>query len=105
MTLSFSSFSIKDILTGRDTRGMAGDLTTEELCAPHTRAAQNLCTSYGGARGRDLSHQDADESHIHPERCSADLSLSVVNLRPHSYSEGITGEETVRREGEQQIWQ
>lgn len=95
MTFNFSSFSIKDILTGRDTRGIAGDSSTERLCTTHNRASQNPCTRDSGSRACDLSHQDADENYIHLERRSADLSLSVVNLPPDSCSEEITGKETV----------
>lgn len=94
MTLSFSSFSIRDILTGRDARGEPG--TTRELCAPK----RNMCTGHGAARVPDPSHRDSDEDRVHPERLPADLSESGGNLRSDAYSEESTGEETELREGE-----
>lgn len=87
MTLSFSSFSIKDILVGRDARGKPGTRSTEEL---------NICT--GQTRVHDLSHRDVDEDNINQERLPADLSVSVGNLRS---DEEAAGEETELREGEQ----
>ncbi|XP_074501919.1 NK3 homeobox 3 [Sebastes fasciatus] len=96
MTLSFSSFSIKDILTGRDARGKPG---TEESCAPK----RNICTPkrniYTGQRDSYLSHRDADETRIHPETLPTDLSLSAGNLRADAFNEESTGEETELREG------
>lgn len=80
MTLSFSSFSIKDILTRRD--GKTGFRSLEELCT--------------GDRGDDLTHQDAEEDRIHPHRLSPELRLSVGNLR----SESCREEETDHGEGE-----
>lgn len=79
MTLRFSSFSIKDILTGRDARRMPTVRGTEELCAPkrHILAEQG-CTRV-----------PAEENCIQSERLPAGLSLSVGNL-----SEESTGEET-----------
>uniref|UniRef100_A0A8C2ZHD0 Homeobox protein Nkx-3.2 n=1 Tax=Cyclopterus lumpus TaxID=8103 RepID=A0A8C2ZHD0_CYCLU len=51
MTLSFSSFSIKDILTGRDAREMLGTRFTAE---------RNICT--GHATRVNLSPEDADDT-------------------------------------------
>lgn len=42
MTLSFTSFSIKDILAGRDVRGPAGEISTGGR-RPSQPAAGNLC--------------------------------------------------------------
>ncbi|XP_044071120.1 NK3 homeobox 3 [Siniperca chuatsi] len=95
MTLSFSSFFIKDILTGRDAWGKPGTRSTEELRVPK----RNTCTGHGGTRVPELSHQEADENRIHPERLPVDLSLSVGNLRSDTYSEESTGEETEHRDG------
>ncbi|XP_045926762.1 NK3 homeobox 3 [Micropterus dolomieu] len=95
MTLSFSSFSIKDILTGRESRGKPGARSTEELRAPK----RNICTGHGSMRVSDLSHQDAYENRNYPERLPADLSLSAGHHRSDAYSEESTGEETERREG------
>lgn len=95
MTLSYSSFSIKDILTGRDVRGQPGVRSTEELCAPKS----NIWTGHGGARVPDFSHEDAAENRIHSERVSADLRLSDGNLRCGTYSDESTGEESEHREG------
>lgn len=99
MTLSFSSFSIKDILTtGHDDRGKPGGTrNTEELCAP----TFTICTGHRGARVPDLSHQDVDENRVHQERPFPELSVSVGNLKCDTYSEESTGEETEHREGEQ----
>ncbi|XP_068573633.1 NK3 homeobox 3 [Cebidichthys violaceus] len=91
MTLSFSSFSIKDILTGRDARETLGTRFTEELCAPK----RNICSGHA-TRVPNLSHQDADENRIHPERLPADLSLCVGNLRSDT-SEEAAGKETELR--------
>lgn len=87
MTLSFSSFSIKDILSGRDAREMADDMRTE-----------GLCTEDSSTRVRDVSHRGADK------RLSADLSLSNGNLRSDSNSEEITGDDyrSLRRDGKKQ---
>ncbi|XP_070772275.1 NK3 homeobox 3 [Enoplosus armatus] len=93
MTLSFSSFSIKDILTGRDARGKPDTGSAEEIRATKS----NTCTGHGVTRVPDPSHQDADKNRIHPERLAGDLRLSAGNLRPDTYSEESTGEET--REG------
>ncbi|XP_076018169.1 NK3 homeobox 3 [Genypterus blacodes] len=77
MTLSFSSFSINDILTLRhDVRG-------------------NTCAGRGGNRDRDardhiLSHRDVDGSRVK----SIGLSVSSGTPRPGTYSEESTGEET-----------
>ncbi|XP_008277970.1 NK3 homeobox 3 [Stegastes partitus] len=88
MTLSFSSFSIKDILTGGDARGKPGSTGTEELCAPRS----NMCLGEGGTS--DLCHQDADEKHIHPETLSPDVSASAGTFGSETYTEEATGEET-----------
>ncbi|XP_068424567.1 NK3 homeobox 3 [Clinocottus analis] len=87
MTLSFSSFSIKDILTGRDTREKLGSRFSEE---------RNICTGHA-ARVPDLSHRDADDTRIHPETLPADLRLSVGNLRSHADIEEAAGKETELR--------
>ncbi|XP_035518903.1 NK3 homeobox 3 [Morone saxatilis] len=89
MTLSFSSFSIKDILTGSDARRKPVARCTEGLCG----LKHSSCT---GHEVPDLSHQDAYENRIHSERLSADLSLSA---RSDTYSEESTGEETEHKEG------
>ncbi|XP_044227853.1 NK3 homeobox 3 [Thunnus albacares] len=96
MTLSFSSFSIKDILTtGRGDRGKPGGTwSTEELCAP----TRSIYTGHGGTRIPDLSHQDVDENRIHPQTPFPELSVSVGNLKCDTYSEESTGEETEHRE-------
>ncbi|GLD66476.1 homeobox protein zampogna-like protein [Lates japonicus] len=94
MTLSFSSFSIKDILTGRDDRGKPGNRSTEELCAPK----RNICTAQDGTGVPGLSHQDSLESCIQSERLPADLRLSFGSRRSDTYSNEATGEETERRE-------
>ncbi|XP_023261576.1 homeobox protein zampogna-like [Seriola lalandi dorsalis] len=95
MTLSFSPFSIKDILTGGDARGKSGSKSTEALCAPK----RNICTEHDGTRVPDLSLQDAEENRIQPERLPPDLRLSLGNLRSDTYSEEATGEETELRQG------
>lgn len=93
MTLSFSSFSIKHILTGRDAKGKPGTRSTEEPCT----LKRNMCTGHV-TRVPDLSHQDADENRIQPERLAADLSLSVGNLRSNNDNEEATAEETELRD-------
>lgn len=93
--LSFSSFSIKDILTGRVTR----EMRTEELCARNTRAAQNTCTTNRGLKGPGLTRKDDDEKHIDSERHFVDLSLSEGNFSSDSYGEETAGEETAATEG------
>ncbi|KAG7216384.1 hypothetical protein INR49_021789 [Caranx melampygus] len=90
MTLSFSSFSIKDILTGRDARGKPGAKTTEVPCA----SKRNVCAARGGTGLPDLSLQDAEESRIQP-----DPRLPFGPDRPHTYSEEATGEDTEPGEG------
>ncbi|XP_040905067.1 NK3 homeobox 3 [Toxotes jaculatrix] len=85
MTLSFSSFSIQDILTGRDARGKPGTRSTEQLCAPK----RNICTTSEGTTVPDLTHRDAEENCILP---------SFGNLRSDTYSEEATGEETEHSE-------
>ncbi|XP_028279426.1 NK3 homeobox 3 [Parambassis ranga] len=84
MTLSFSSFSIKDILTGRDARGKPG---TEELCAPERK----ICIDYSGRTVGNLSHEDADDAHIQSERLSPAVSVSDGS---DSCREEATGQET-----------
>ncbi|XP_034059737.1 NK3 homeobox 3 [Gymnodraco acuticeps] len=92
MTLSFSSFSIKDILTGRDAQEKP-DRSADEICA----LKRNICTGHG-TRVPGLS-KDADENPLHPGRLPADLRLSVGNLRSVTLKEEATGEETELREG------
>lgn len=94
MTLSFSSFSIKDILTGRDARGKAGARSAEGHCAPK----RNICTEDGGARVPDLSHQGADEDRIESGRLPADPSLS------DTCSEESTREERGHREQGEKVF-
>lgn len=89
MTLSFSSFSIKDILTGRDARGTPG---TEELCAPERK----MCIACSGKTGDNLSHEDADDGHIQSERLSPVVSVSDGS---DSCREEAAGEETEHRQG------
>ncbi|XP_023140706.2 NK3 homeobox 3 [Amphiprion ocellaris] len=85
MTLSFSSFSIKDILTGGDAREKPGTTGTEELCALRS----DMCA--GGAGVADLCHQD-----VEPERLSTDVSASGANFGYET--EEATGEETEHTE-------
>ncbi|CAK6953255.1 NK3 homeobox 3 [Scomber scombrus] len=96
MTLSFSSFFIKDILTtGRAERGKPGGTRNiGELCAP----TRNICTGHGGTGVLDLSLQDVDKNRIHPQRPFPELSVSVGNLKCDTYSEESTEEETEHRE-------
>lgn len=96
MTLRFSSFSIKDILTGRDAWGQPGARSTEEPCAPK----RNICSGHGGARVPNLSHQDADQNCIHSERLPAGLRVSAGIPRSDTCSEEFTREETEHRGGE-----
>ncbi|XP_071382712.1 NK3 homeobox 3 [Centroberyx affinis] len=95
MTLSFSSFSINDILTTRpDARGKPSS----------AGKTADTCAGQGGHGGRDgqekgtrvpvLSHQDADRSRIHLETFPPELSLSAGKSRPETCSEESTGEET-----------
>uniref|UniRef100_A0A3Q3K7N5 Homeobox protein Nkx-3.2 n=1 Tax=Monopterus albus TaxID=43700 RepID=A0A3Q3K7N5_MONAL len=93
MTLSFSSFSIKDILTGRDAKGKLGG--TEALCAP----TRNTCPELGCAKVPGVSHQEVEENRIHEQRHPPDLRLSIGNLRPDICGEEPSGEETEHREG------
>lgn len=74
MTLRFSSFSIKDILTGQPGAGR----TEEELCPPE---------SPGVPRVPDLTPLGVDESCIPPERPPADLSVSEGNPPPETCSQ------------------
>ncbi|KAM8859117.1 NK3 homeobox 3 [Spinachia spinachia] len=90
MTLSFSSFSIQDILAGRDAREKLGPRFTEELYAFSGRAA--------GVPHR--SHPDAKENRIQPGRLPADLRLSIGALRSGPCSDEATGPQTEL--GEQQ---
>ncbi|XP_054456584.1 NK3 homeobox 3 [Anoplopoma fimbria] len=84
MTLSFSSFSIKDILTGRDAQEKPATGFTGEL---------RVRTGHG-TKVRHRSHQDADEDRVHTERLPADPSLSAGNLRSESNTEEAAGKET-----------
>lgn len=95
MTLRFSSFSIKDILTGRDAWGQPGARSTEEPCAPK----RNICSGHVGARVPNLSHQDADQNCIHSERLPAGLRVSSGIPRSDTCSEEFTREETEHRGG------
>lgn len=97
MTLSFSPFSIKDILTGRDARGKAGTKTTEALGA----SKRNICTAHDGTSLPDLSLQEAEESRIPQEKLPPDLRLPLRPDRHDTCSED-TGEDTEPREGE--VW-
>uniref|UniRef100_UPI0037E76C0E NK3 homeobox 3 n=1 Tax=Semicossyphus pulcher TaxID=241346 RepID=UPI0037E76C0E len=90
MTLSFSPFSIKDILTGRDYQVKPGTRSAEE---------QHICTGRVDTRVPDVSHRDADESSNELKGPRAGLSLSVGNLRSENSSEESAGEETERRDG------
>lgn len=85
MTLSYSSFSIKDILTGLDASGKPS--TTEELCATKRN---NTCSGYG-------DNGAMDENRVHPETLSP--HPSVRNLRSDTYAEENTEEETELIEG------
>ncbi|KAA8583809.1 hypothetical protein FQN60_015017 [Etheostoma spectabile] len=96
MALRFSSFTIKDILTGCDARGKPCTRSTEELCAPK----RNIGTGHG-TRVSDRSHQDVNENRIHRERLPADLRLSVGNVRSATSNKEATGEETELSEEEQ----
>ncbi|XP_034753699.1 NK3 homeobox 3 [Etheostoma cragini] len=96
MALRFSSFTIKDILTGCDARGKPCTRSTEELHAPK----RNICTGHG-TRVSDLSHQDVNEKRIHRERLPADLRVSVGNVRSDTCNKEATGEETELREEQQ----
>lgn len=84
MTLSFSSFSIKDILTGRDAR---------EKRVTRFTAERNTGTGHA-TRVPDRSRQDADDTRIHPERLPADHRLSAGNLRPGTDIDEAAGKET-----------
>ncbi|KAM6915946.1 NK3 homeobox 3 [Xenentodon cancila] len=66
MTLSFSPFSIEDILTGRDARGRPGTADAEQLRAPK----RDSC--FGS------------EIRILPERLSPYLGVSSGNIRSHT---------------------
>ncbi|KAK5854014.1 hypothetical protein PBY51_015118 [Eleginops maclovinus] len=93
MTLSFSSFSIQDILSRRDAGGKPGTKSTEELCT----AKRNICTGHG-TRVSGLS-KDADENSIYPGRLPADLRVPLGNLRSVALKEESTGEESELRKG------
>lgn len=82
MTLSLSSFSIKDILTGLDANGKPG--TAGEFCATK---ANNTLTGYGG---RDGNHVYPETLPTHPRVISAQSEVST---------EEDTGEETELIEG------
>ena len=83
MTLSFSPFSIQDILTGRDARGKPGGRSAEGHCAPKRN---------GRAEDPDPSHQGAEEERIQSGRLPADPSLS------DTCSEESTREESEHRD-------
>lgn len=80
--LSFSSFSIRDILSGRVTRGGGA------------RAAWGTCAADSGFRGPGLTHRG--------ERHSAGLSVSEAHtpLSPDAFSGETVEEQTAKREGE-----
>lgn len=88
MTSSYSSFSIKDILSGRDARERAP-----------TRAHDHraLERNDSGGSWRTNTVRDAEEKPVHPEGVS--LELSVENLSCDTCREDATGEETESREG------
>ncbi|XP_068183993.1 NK3 homeobox 3 [Antennarius striatus] len=94
MTLHFSSFSINDILTRRDTQGNHGARRTEELCATN----RYIPTRGGGTGGTDLCHRDADENCFHMERLPAGPGLRATDARSE---EQIPAEETEDREDPQ----
>ncbi|CAI5654112.1 NK3 homeobox 3 [Oreochromis niloticus] len=77
MTLSFSSFSIKNILTGLDANSKSG--TAEEFCATK---ANNTRTGYGGR----------DDNHVYPE--TLPTHPRVISARSEVSTEEDTGEET-----------
>ncbi|XP_068614869.1 homeobox protein zampogna-like [Brachionichthys hirsutus] len=85
MTLHFSSFSINDILTRRDTQGIHGARRTEGLRATNSSIHPRL----GGTRLTDRSLEEEEKNRLYAGRLPADLSLSVRNVR----SELITAEE------------
>ncbi|XP_072246470.1 NK3 homeobox 3 [Leuresthes tenuis] len=78
MTLTFSPFSIKDILTPRDASGKPGTAGAEELHEPKRSA----CTGC--------------EERIFPVKLSPDLGVS--NLRHDTWKEEAAGDETDHRE-------
>ncbi|KAM4592007.1 NK3 homeobox 3 [Odontesthes bonariensis] len=78
MTLSFSPFSIKDILTPRDASGKPGTAGAEELYAPK----RSPCTGC--------------EDRIFPVKLSPDLGVS--NLRHDTWKKEAAGDETDHRE-------
>ncbi|XP_047459470.1 NK3 homeobox 3 [Mugil cephalus] len=89
MTLSFSSFSIKDILTGRDAHGKSGGNAADELCAQKRK----IYPGYVGTRDHDVTQQDEDDNGVRRrERFSPEVSAG--NLRSDTSSEEATGEET-----------
>lgn len=95
MTLSFSSFSIKDILTGRDAHGKSGTNAADELCAQKRRTY----AGYVGVRDHDLTReQDDDENGVQRDRATPEASGG--NFRFDTSSEEATGEETEDGEGE-----
>ena len=104
MTLDFSSFSIKAILSGRNSRGKLGTGSAEEQCG----AKRNICSAaQNGTRVPDLCRPDAEESRILPGRLPPDLMLPSGNLRAETYSEKSTGEDSELTEGEEfySVWQ
>ncbi|CAB1429198.1 unnamed protein product [Pleuronectes platessa] len=95
MTLDFSSFSIKAILSGRNSRGTLGTGRAEEQCG----AKRNICSAQNGTRVPDLCRQDAEDSRILPGRLPPELRLPPGNLRAETDREETTGEESELTEG------
>lgn len=85
MTLSFTSFSIKDILTGRDVRGPAGGMSTGGHRASQP-AAGNLCA--------DIKTRNFSLGDFQQERSSDILSGSSEDTTKLS---NVKGEQQIRR--------
>ncbi|XP_035462544.1 NK3 homeobox 3 [Scophthalmus maximus] len=83
MTLSFSPFSIKAILTGRDSRGKPRAKSTEDFCA----TKRNICSAQNGTRLPGPCHQGAEESRVQPERLHPGLRLCFGELRSEDTGE------------------
>ncbi|XP_008320102.1 NK3 homeobox 3 [Cynoglossus semilaevis] len=77
MTLTFSSFSIKDILTGRDCPGRT--VRDTQICAKES----NFCGAQNGGSDPDVCRQDTGEKSIQTER--------------HIQSDDSSGEEVKER--------
>lgn len=88
MTSSYSSFSIKDILSGRDARERA------PTRADDRRALERDAS---GGSWRTTPVRDAKEKQIHPGGVS--LELTADSLSCDTSGEDATGEETESREG------